>query len=150
MEQCRQVTEKVLQAVFVALKQKGVAFEGMILKPNMVVPGLECQTQESVNEVADATVKLLMQTVPPNVAGVAFLSGGQSGELAAQRLSAMNANYKAQLPWPLTFSYSRAIQYPAIELWHGKEENVKAAQESLYSRAIANQAATRGEYKVES
>lgn len=149
MEQCRQVTQKVLKAVFVELAAAGVAPEGMILKPNMVVPGLECETQESVDEVADATVKLLMELVPANVAGVAFLSGGQSSELASARLSAMNAKHKDQLPWPLTFSYSRAIQYPAIEIWQGKEENVQAAQKSLYFRAKLNQSARKGLYTIE-
>jgi len=149
MKQCRQVTEKVLRAVFAELKAKGVALEGMILKSNMVVPGLECPIQESVDEVADATVNLLMRVVSANVAGVAFLSGGQSSELASARLSAMNAKFKGQLPWPLTFSYSRAIQYPALEIWHSKKENVQAAQKSLYHRAKLNQAARRGEYTIE-
>lgn len=146
MEQCRQVTERVLKTVFKHLAEKAVALEGMILKPNMVAPGLDCLTQESVDEVADATVKLLMEVVPANVTGVAFLSGGQSGELAAARLNAMNAKYKTQLLWPLTFSYSRAIQYPALEIWHGQEENAPAAQQALYYRAKQNQAARRGEY----
>jgi len=146
MEQCRQVTEQVLKTVFTALAAKGVVLEGMILKPNMIVPGLDCPTQESVEVVADATVKLLMEVVPVNVAGVAFLSGGQSSQDASARLNAMNAKYKSELPWPLTFSYSRAIQYPALEIWAGKEENIKAAQESLYQRAKQNQAARKGEY----
>ncbi|MFI5205395.1 MAG: class I fructose-bisphosphate aldolase, partial [Candidatus Paceibacterales bacterium] len=149
MEQCRQVTEKVLRTVFRHLARKGVALEGMILKPNMVVPGLDCPAQESVQEVADATVKLLIQLVPANVVGVAFLSGGQSSQLASERLSAMNSKYKTQLPWPLTFSYSRAMQYPALEIWGGKEENVPAAQESLLHRAKLNQLARKGEYTVE-
>ncbi len=149
MERCHQVTKEVLQTVFEQLAIKGVAFEGMILKPNMVVAGLDCPTQESVDEVADATVNLLMEVVLPNVAGVAFLSGGQSGQLAAARLSAMNTRFKGQLPWPVTFSYSRAIQYPALEIWKGQQENVAAAQKSLYYRAKLCQLARKGEYKDE-
>ncbi len=149
MEQCREITEKVLQTVFKYLVIKKVALEGIVLKPNMVVAGLDCPVQKSVKEVADATVELLMKVVPANVAGIAFLSGGQSSELASERLSVMNAKFKTQLPWPLTFSYSRAIQYPALAIWQGKDANVAAAQESLYHRANLNQAARRGEYKVE-
>jgi len=149
LEQCRKVTQKVLQTVFKNLVIQNVALEAMILKPNMVVPGLMCSVQESVDEVADATVNCLLQEVPATIAGVAFLSGGQSGELAAARLHAMNVTFKSRLPWPLTFSFSRAIQYPALEIWQGKEENVLAAQQSLLHRAKQNQAARRGEYKVE-
>ena len=149
IEKCQQVTKEVLQTVFKELTVKGVVFEGMILKPNMVVPGLACPAQNSVDEVADATVKLLIEVVPANVAGVAFLSGGQSSELASAHLSAMNANYKKRLPWPVTFSYSRAIQYPALEIWQGNDKNIVAAQKSLYHRAKLNQAACRGEYNIE-
>jgi len=146
MERCRQVTGQVLKTVFAELKAKGVAVEGMILKPNMVVPGLACKTQESVEEVAYATVTLLMEMVPGDLGGIAFLSGGQSGQLAAARLNAMHVTFRDKLPWPLTFSFSRAIQYPALEIWSGKEEHTKAAQESLKRRADICQAATRGEY----
>jgi len=149
MERCRQVTERVLKTVFAELKVKGVALKNMILKPNMVVPGLECPTQESVDQVADTTIKLFMEVVPANVGGVAFLSGGQSGKLAAARLNAMHVNFKGKLPWPLTFSFSRAIQYPALEIWQGIEENIAAAQQALLHRAKCNQAALCGEYKAE-
>lgn len=144
LKRCEQVTREVLQAVFAELLKKGVALEGMILKPNMVVAGLDCPMQESVDEVADATIKLFMEVVPANVAGIAFLSGGQSDELASARLNAMNKNFAGKLPWPVTFSYSRAIQYPAIEIWQGKEENISQAQESLLHQAKQNQLARQG------
>ena len=105
--------------------------EGMILKPNMVLPGLTCPKQESVDEVADATVTTLLRTVPVAVPGVAFLSGGQPGELASARLNSMNVRFRSQLPWALTFSFSRAIQQPALEIWRGQDTNVKASQQAL-------------------
>jgi fructose-bisphosphate aldolase class I len=118
----------------------------MILKPNMVLPGLRCPTQDSVDAVADATVTCLLRAVPAAVPGVAFLSGGQSGELASARLNAMNVRFKSRLPWALTFSYSRAIQQPALETWLGKDANRKVAQQALLHRAQCNRAARRGEY----
>lgn len=99
--------------------------------------------------MADATVKCLLGIVPATVGGIAFLSGGQSGELASARLNAMNVRLKLRLPWALTFSFSRAIQYPALEIWQGKEANVLAAQQALYHRAKCNYAARRGEYDIE-
>lgn len=143
---CFAVTQEVLQVVFHQLYTQRVMLEGMILKPNMVLPGLACPTQESVEEVADATVTCLLRTVPAAVPGIAFLSGGQSAELASARLSAMNARFKSRLPWAVTFSYSRAIQQPALEIWKGEEANVPAAQVALLHRARCNQAARRGEY----
>jgi fructose-bisphosphate aldolase class I len=120
--------------------------EGMILKPNMILPGLKCPEQQSINEVADETVKCLLRTVPAAVPGIAFLSGGQSSELATARLNAMNLRYRSQLPWPLTFSFARAIQQPALDIWQGKEANVLKAQQALNHRASCNKAARRGEY----
>jgi fructose-bisphosphate aldolase class I len=146
LEQCREVTEEVLRIVFNQLSCQRVLLEGMILKPNMVLPGLTCPKQESVEEVADITVKSLLRTVPAAVPGIAFLSGGQPGELASARLNAMNIRFKSRLPWALAFSFARAIQQPALEIWQGKESNVPAAQQALYHRARCNQAARRGEY----
>jgi len=146
LEQCRKVTEETLRNVFIQLNCQRVLLEGMILKPNMVLPGLDCPTQESVDEVADATVKTLLRTVPAAVPGIAFLSGGQPSELASARLNAMNVRFKSRMPWALTFSFSRAIQQPALEIWQGKEANVKAAQQALLHRAKCNHAARRGEY----
>lgn len=146
LERCFEVTEETLHSVFNQLHMQRVMLEAMILKPNMVVPGLACPKQESVVEVADSTVRCLLRAVPAAVPGIAFLSGGQSSELASARLNAMNVNFKSQLPWALAFSYARAIQQPAMDIWHGKEANVQAAQKALYHRAKCNWAARRGEY----
>ena len=146
LERCREVTEEVLRTVFNQLNSQHVMLEGMILKPNMVLPGLACPKQESVNEVADATVNCLLRTVPAAVPGVAFLSGGQSSELASARLNAMNVRFKSRMPWALTFSFSRAIHQPALEIWRGQEANVKTSQQALLHRAKCNRAARRGEY----
>jgi fructose-bisphosphate aldolase class I len=146
LERCRTVTEEVLQTVFDQLYRQRVALEGMILKPNMVLPGLTCPRQETVDEVADATVRCLLRAVPAAVPGIAFLSGGQSGELASARLNAMNVRFKSRLPWALAFSFARAIQQPALEIWRGREAQVPAAQQALLHRARCNRAARRGEY----
>jgi fructose-bisphosphate aldolase class I len=146
MEQCREVTEEVLRTVFNQLFAQRVMPEGMILKPNMVLPGLTCPKQEAVDEVADATVRCLLRAVPAAVPGIAFLSGGQSAELASARLNAMNVRVKSRPPWALAFSFARAIQQPALEIWQGKDANVGAAQRALYHRAECNHAARRGEY----
>ena len=146
MERCFEVTEEVLRTVFNHLYLQGVMLEGMILKPNMVVPGLICPKQESVDEVANATVKCLLRAVPAAVPGITFLSGGQSSELASARLNAMNINFKSKLPWELSFSFGRALQQPALETWLGLDENVPEAQKALYHRAKCNYAARLGEY----
>jgi fructose-bisphosphate aldolase class I len=148
LRRCREVTEEVLRTVFAQLYAQGVMLEGMILKPNMVLPGLACPKQESVDEVADATVKCLLRAVPAAVPGVAFLSGGQPGQLASARLNAMNVRFKSRLPWAVAFSFARAIQQPALEIWGGQEANVAAAQQALSHRARCNRAARRGEYDV--
>jgi fructose-bisphosphate aldolase class I len=146
LERCRQVTEETLRTVFTQLNCQRVLLEGMILKPNMVLPGLACPRQESVDVVADITMKSLWRTVPAAVPEIAFLSGGQSAELASARLNVMNLRFKSQLPWALAFSFARAIQQPALEIWRGQETNVKAAQRALLHRAWCNRAARRGEY----
>ena len=148
LERCCEVTEEVLRTVFNQLYTQRVMLEGMILKPNMVLPGLTCPKQETVDEVADATVRCLLRAVPAAVPGIAFLSGGQSGELASARLNAMNVRFKSRLPWALAFSFARAIQQPALEIWQGEEANVLAAQQALYHRARCNRAARRGEYNA--
>jgi fructose-bisphosphate aldolase class I len=173
LERCSEVTEEVLRTVFNQLYTQRVMLEGMILKPNMVLPGLTCPRQEEVkevaageqqyrvrltdrqqdevedvNEVADATVRCLLRAVPAAVPGIAFLSGGQSAELASARLNAMNARFKSRLPWALAFSFARAIQQPALEIWHGKEVHVLAAQQALYHRARCNRSARCGEYNA--
>ena len=148
LERCFEVTEEVLETVFSQLYLHRVMLEGMLLKPNMVLPGLSCPRQEAVDEVADATVRCLLRTVPAAVPGIAFLSGGQPGELASARLNAMNVGFKSRLPWALTFSFARAIQQPALEIWRGEEAQVSAAQQALYHRARCNRAARRGDYSA--
>ena len=120
LERCFEVTEEVLRTVFNQLYTQRVALEGMILKPNMVLPGKDCPKQDSVEEVADATVTCLLRAVPAAVPGIAFLSGGQPDELASARLNAMNVRFKSRLPWALAFSFARAIQQPALEIWKGR------------------------------
>ena len=146
LERCREVTEEVLRTVFAQLYTQRVMLEGMILKPNMVLPGLTCSKQATEDEVADATVKCLLRAVPAVMPGVAFLSGGQPAELASARLNAMNARFRSRLPWALAFSFARAIQQPALEIWLGQGANIKAAQQALLHRARCNRAARRGEY----
>ena len=149
LARCKEVTEEVLQAVFGQLHAQGVLPEGMLLKPNMVLPGRASPQQDTVDEIADATIACLLRTVPAAVAGVAFLSGGQSARLASARLNAMNARFKSRMPWALTFSFSRAIQQPALDLWKGEAANLAAAQQSLVYRARCNQAARRGSYDAQ-
>lgn len=149
IDQCLQATEESLRAVFEALYLQNVLLEGMILKPNMILPGLSCSVQESVDEIADATVTCLLRNVPAAVPGIAFLSGGQTGELASARLNAMNVRFKSRLPWGVAFSFARAIQQPALEIWKGNEANVLASQQALLHRAMCNDAARRGEYSTD-
>ena len=149
IHQCSDVTEESLRAVFKELYLQNVMLEGIILKPNMVLPGLSCKVQEPVDEVADATIKCLLRNVPAAVPGIAFLSGGQSPELASARLNAMNARFKSNLPWGVAFSFARAIQQPALEIWKGNEANILAAQHSLCHRAMCNVAARQGRYNVD-
>ena len=145
IQRCEDVTAWVLSEVFEALFVADVALEGMILKPNMIVPGKKCAKQNSVQEVAERTVKVLKRHVPSAVPGVAFLSGGQSDEEATAHLSAMNRI--GTLPWALTFSYGRALQHAPQTTWCGKSENVAAAQRAFNHRAMMNGLAARGEWK---
>ena len=146
LERCREVTEEVLRTVFKELYTQRVILEGMILKPNMVLPGLTCPKQAAVDEMADATVECLLRVVPAAVPAIAFLSGGQPSELASAHLNAMNLRFKSRLPWALAFSFARAIQQPALQIWQGEEANRLSAQQALYRRASCNRAARRGEY----
>jgi fructose-bisphosphate aldolase class I len=146
LTQCREVTEEVLHAVFNQLYTQGVMLEGILMKPNMVLPGLACREQQGLEEVADATVNCLLRVVPAAIPGIAFLSGGQSAELASARLNAMKLRFKSRLPWALTFSFSRALQQPALEIWRGDDAHVPAAQQALLLRARCNRSARRGEY----
>lgn len=148
MQRCADVTAQVLHAVFEQLHVQRVLLEGMLLKPNMVLPGLACASQEGVDEVADATVTCLLRAVPAAVPGIVFLSGGQSAALASTRLNAMNRRFKGRLPWALTFSFSRAIQQPALDIWRGEPGNVQRAQHALLHRAACNRAARQGVYSA--
>jgi len=146
LARCAEVTERALYLVFDALRTQRVLLEGLLLKPNMVVPGLQCTTQDGVDAVADATVQVLRRAVPAAVGGVAFLSGGQSAPDASARLNAMHLRHGGELPWPLAFSFARAIQDPAMKAWAGKKENVAAAQKALVERARLNRLARLGQY----
>jgi fructose-bisphosphate aldolase class I len=148
LDVCSEVTEKVLRAVFKELYSQRVELEGMILKPNMVLPGVACSRQQTVEEVADATICCLLRSVPAAVPGVVFLSGGQPGKLASARLNSINVRAKSRLPWELSFSFGRAIQQPALAIWHGEEANILLAQNALYHRAKCNRAAHLGLYDM--
>ena len=140
------VTEEVLHTTFYELYAQGVTYEGMVLKPNMVLSGYECTTQASVDEVAEMTVTCLSRAVPSAVPGIAFLSGGQTDEKASAHLNAMNQLLNGGGPWNLTYSYGRALQAPALKAWGSSSDNVPAAQDAFYKRARLNALATKGEY----
>ena len=144
IDRCAQVTESVLHEVFHALHRHGVTLEHMLLKPSMIVAGKGAARQASVSEVAARTVAILGRTVPPAVAGIYFLSGGQTPEEASAHLDAINR--VGRRPWPLSFSYGRALQEPPLNAWRGKSANVAAAQQALLKRARLNSAAARGRY----
>jgi fructose-bisphosphate aldolase class I len=146
LARCAAVTEEVLDAVFGQLRAQGVMLEGMLLKPNMVLPGKDCADQSDTDTIADTTVDSLRRAVPAAVPGIAFLSGGQSPQLASARLDAMNRRFRGRLPWALAFSYARAIQQPALEIWRGDPARVAEAQQALKKRAECNRAARRGQY----
>lgn len=149
LERCRVATEDTLLAVFRHLHTQRVLLEGVILKSNMVLPGLACVTQDSISSVAEKTLSSLRRVVPAAVAGIAFLSGGQTPELASARLNALNIRSNAagsRVPWPLTFSFARAIQQPALEIWQGADAKVVAAQQALRQRSRLNRLANRGSY----
>jgi fructose-bisphosphate aldolase, class I len=149
LERCYDVTEKTLRTVFQQLYAQRVVLEQMILKPSMVIAGKDCPQQAGVDAVAEATVTCLLRTVPAAVQGVAFLSGGQRPEVASAHLNAMNAQFRDIMPWPVTFSYARAIQQPALDLWKGEDANVQAAQSAPLHRAKCNSAARMGQYRPE-
>lgn len=146
LKDCLSVTERVLHIVFDQLYNQHVSLEGMLLKPNMILPGLDSKNQETVDEVAKTTIACLLKIVPAVVPGIAFLSGGQSSELASVRLNAMNKQYQSELPWALTFSFGRALQEPALEIWRGEDANITAAQKALYHRVKCNRASNMGNY----
>ena len=146
IERCEQVTEWTLNAVFEALYMNRVSLEASVLKPSMVISGKKCARQAGVDEVAERTVRILKRTVPAAVAGIAFLSGGQSDEVATAHLDAMNK--LGNNPWPLTFSYGRALQQACLKAWRGSAANVPAAQAALAHRARMNGLASLGKYSA--
>jgi fructose-bisphosphate aldolase class I len=147
VERCEEVTEATLRACYAANAAYNVAPEHVILKASMVVSGKNCPKQASVEEVAERTVRVLKRTVPASQPGVVFLSGGQSDEAATAHLNAM-ASMKG-LPWPLTFSYSRALQNPALKAWKGQAGNIAAAQKAFFHRAHMNGLAAQGKWRAE-
>lgn len=146
IERCEQVTEWALNAVFEALYINRVSLEGSVLKPSMVISGKGCARQAGVEEVAERTVRILKRTVPAAVAGIAFLSGGQSDLVATAHLNAMNN--LGNSPWPLSFSYGRALQQQPLKTWRGAAANVPAAQAALAHRGRMNSLAALGRYAV--
>jgi fructose-bisphosphate aldolase, class I len=146
IDECYRVTEWTLRTVFRELYDARVTLEGMILKPNMVIAGQKCATQASAAEVAEKTIRCLKSTVPSTVPGIAFLSGGQSDQVATEHLSLMNA--AGPHPWALTFSYGRALQAAALSAWSGKPENVALAQAAFTHRARMNSLAALGTWSA--
>ena len=145
IERCEHVTSSILHAVFHALFEQCVGLERMLLKPNMVIAGKACPKKASVEQVATATLRCLRRHVPAAVPGIVFLSGGQSDVLATSHLNTINKLDQPK-PWKISFSYGRALQDPAIEVWRGKQQNLKAAQHAFYHRAKCNGAAAIGTY----
>ncbi|HVM14105.1 MAG TPA: class I fructose-bisphosphate aldolase [Egibacteraceae bacterium] len=144
IERCEEVTTDTLRAVFAELAGQGVALEGMILKPNMVLSGTDAAEQAGVEEVVDATLRCFRRVVPAAVPGIAFLSGGQSDQVAAEHLNEFNS--RGPQPWELSFSYGRALLAKALSTWKGEDANRDAAQEALAHRARCNAAARDGNY----
>ena len=145
IERCYDITEKTLSALFSNLKNQDVNIAHTILKTNMVISGKKCPVQANIEEVAERTVECLLKNVPSELAGIVFLSGGQSAKLATAHLNAMNVNNK-DLPWPLSFSYGRALQEPCLKVWGGNSTNIEAAQKVLLHRERCNGLACKGEY----
>jgi fructose-bisphosphate aldolase class I len=144
IDECYDVTSRILRKVFDQLAGHRVALSGIILKPNMVIAGKKCASQASVQEVAEQTMRCFRNTVPAQVPGICFLSGGQEDEQATANLNAMNA--MGPHPWEVSFSYGRALQAPALSAWKGEVGNVPAAQQALSHRARCNGAARDGSY----
>jgi len=147
VERCYEVTEFTLKRLYQELFEQGVVLEGTVLKPNMVVSGAQAARQAGRDEVAELTVRCLLNCVPAAVPGIAFLSGGQSDVDATAHLNIMNSGF--DLPWPLTFSYGRALQAAPLKTWGGKADNVAAAQQAFNHRARMNGLASLGEWSEE-
>lgn len=147
LRDCEQATTRILSAVFQELTSQGALLEGMLLKPNMILPGDDAHRQASLQAAAQATLRCLLRTVPAAVPGIVFLSGGQPPELASARLNAMNTPLRpAPLPWAVSFSFGRAIQQPALGIWKGRHSHIALAQQAVTHRAACNAAARQGRY----
>jgi fructose-bisphosphate aldolase, class I len=146
-QRCEDVTRATLSSTFKYLDDHKVHLRGIILKPNMVLPGVESNDNPSLGEIAEVTLQVLKRTVPPDVTGVVFLSGGQKAEDATLRLSEMNKI--KDIPWKLSFSFERALEGPAMDVWKGKEENIQSARKEFYKRAKLNSLASQGGYAKE-
>ncbi len=146
IDRCYAVTDVVLTRIFEQLQIMNVDLEGIVLKPNMVVPGMDCNQKATTEQIAELTLKTLKKRVPESVPGIAFLSGGMSGEESCRHLDAMNR--MSSLPWELTFSFGRALQYPGLPTWAGKAENVSAAQAALLHRCRMSSEARSGSYEA--
>ena len=149
IERCEEVTERTLNAVYDELYRNRVSLEGSVLKPSMVISGKGCPRQAPVDEVAERTVKVLKRCVPAAVSGIVFLSGGQSDELATDHLNVMNKKFGQGLPWPLSFSYGRALQAASLKAWKGAQANVGAGQAALLHRSRMNSLAAVGRYSAD-
>ena len=142
IEKCYEVTNKTLNIVFEQLNSFNIMLEGIVLKPNMIISGLDCDSQANVDKVSEMTVKCLESNVPETVPGIAFLSGGQTSDLATVHLNSMNKKYLESMPWNLTFSYGRALQTDALKGWNGNNREI--GQANLIKRAKENSLATKG------
>jgi fructose-bisphosphate aldolase, class I len=147
-ETCYKVTREVLNAVFDQLYLHNIALEGIILKPNMILPGLDSGENKTAEKIAEDTIKCLMESVPAAVPGIAFLSGGQFSQEASERLNAINEISGSNSPWKLTFSFGRALQQTALAIWKGDDLNKASAQQDIYHRAKCNRAANMGLYNA--
>lgn len=147
IKECARISEKVFNAVMAELIEQGLLLEGLLLKPNMILPGAECKERACPEEVAFYTVRTLSRTITPAVPGITFLSGGQSEEDASLNLNAINQLAPIKHPWNMSFSYGRALQTTVLDVWKGKPENVEAAQKALYERCKANGEAALGKYE---
>ena len=146
IEDCYDVTQRSLNVTFQQLIMHHVDLSGIVLKPNMIISGSDCDTQADIDKVAELTFKCLKDNVPSDVPGIAFLSGGQSSDLATAHLNTMNKKYMSEMPWNLTFSYGRALQEDALKAWGGTNRN--EGQEAFIFRARTNSLATKGESEV--
>ena len=147
LEKCEEVTYKTLKTVFSYLDKHKVYLPGLLLKPNMMIPGKDNQQKAESSEIAEATIRCFSMVVPEEVPGVVFLSGGQSPEEATLNLNELNK--KDKVPWQLSFSYGRALQEPVLKAWGGKPENIEKAQQEFYKRAKLNSLARKGKYQKE-